>query len=222
MAQRVTPYGLKEVADVYFFPVGTVITVDSSITSTSSGYVAPYITATDSSSNAASVDFIFDTLKVSNIEVASEDTSATGGKGNPELISWSYGKEITFTMTDAVFSMATLDLMFGANQTVNDEENSPTKITIDSDTFPANYCIVGSTYMRSQADGKDYPFIFEIPNAKVQVGGTLTMEADGDPTTFEMTIKALKKGGSDKSLVVFHRVIAESASATHESNNTKT
>ena len=205
--KRVTPYGLKEVADVYLFPVGTTITISDSYDSSLYG---GFISA------ATDPNFIFDTLKVSNIEVSSEDATATGGKGNPELISWSYGKEITFTMTDAVFSLATLDLMFGASDTVDD--NTTTTVTINSDSFPSNYQIVGLTYMRSQTDGKDYPFIFEIPNAKIQINGTLTFEAEGDPTTFEMTIKALKAAGS-KELVKFHRVAASVSATSHESNN---
>lgn len=206
---RVTPYGLKEVADVYFFPVGTTITIESS---SSDGYYGGYINA-----GTVNPDFIFDTLKVSNIEVSSEDTSATGGKGNPELINWSYGKEITFTMEDAVFSLATLDLMFGAKGANNGvDDDTDTTITVDASTFPSNYYIVGYTYIRNKETGADAPFVFEIPNAKVQVGGTLTMEADGDPTTFEMTIKALQ--AKDKSLVKFTRIGTGTAS-DHNSNN---
>lgn len=204
---RVTPYGLKEVADVYFFPVGTTISIVSE-----GGNYGTYISA------STDPNFIFDTLKVSNIEVSSEDTSATGGHGNPELISWSYGKQITFTMTDAVFSLATLDLMFGANGSIDDDTTKD--VVINSDTFPCNYHVVGSTYMRSQKDGKDYPFLFEIPNAKVNVNGTLTMEADGDPTTFELTLKALKAADS-KELVKFHRIDTAASGSTHESNNVK-
>ena len=59
----------------------------------------------------------------------------------------------------------------------------------------------------------------QIPNGKVNVGGTLTMEADGDPTTFEMTIKALKAEG--KTLVKFYHLDVNSSEqvGTHESNN---
>lgn len=207
--ERVTPYGLKEVADVRFYPVGTTIT----IVSTGTDYDTIVSAATDP-------NFIFDTLKVSNIEVSSEDTSATGGKGNPELISWSYGKEITFTMEDAVFSLATLDLMFGAKGANNGvDDDTDVTITVDASTFPSNYHVVGYTYIRNKDTGNDAPFVFEIPNAKVQVGGTLTMEADGDPTTFEMTLKALKS--KDGSLVKFHR-IGTGSSTAHNSNNVET
>ena len=214
--ERVTPYGLKEVADVYFYPVGTTISIDTSATGIN---YADIVTA------STDPEFIFDTLKVSNIEVSSEDTSATGGKGNPELISWSYGKEITFTMEDAVFSLATLDLMFGAkgvrSGAIGVDDSQDKSIVVDTSTFPSNYHVVGLTYIRNQNTGADSPFIFEIPNGKVNVSGTLTMEADGDPTTFEMTLKALKS--KDGSLVKFHRIGADDATATsHQSQNVQT
>jgi hypothetical protein len=46
--------------------------------------------------------------------------------------------------------------------------------------------------MRSQKDGKDEPFQFVIEKAKVQSNVTLTLEAEGDPTTFEMTLQVLR------------------------------
>jgi len=48
----------------------------------------------------------FDTLKVSTVEQSAEQTSARGGLGNPELIMWDYGKEITVTLEDALFTPA--------------------------------------------------------------------------------------------------------------------
>lgn len=55
----------------------------------------------------------FDTLKVSTVEQASEQTTARGGLGNPELIAWDYGKEITVTLEDALFTPASQSLMWG-------------------------------------------------------------------------------------------------------------
>lgn len=55
----------------------------------------------------------FDSLKVSTIEQSAETTSATGGVGNPKLISWDYGKEITVTLEDALFTPAHQSLMWG-------------------------------------------------------------------------------------------------------------
>lgn len=191
---KVGSYGLKEVADVRFYSIAT----NTQTISTASFY-------TDANSNeyygyasASTPDFLFDSLKVSNIEVSSEETSARGGKGNPELISWSYGKEVTLTIEDALFNLETLDLIFGAK-----EDSVTSSITIDANTFPGLYTICGSTVMRSYTSGKDEPFGFIIPKGKINVGGTLTMEAEGDPSTFEMTIKAMSATlGDDKDVLI--------------------
>lgn len=172
MADRSKFYGLKEVADVDLYPVGTKITIKNDGTVTAE----------------ATASYSFDTLKVTNIEATSEEVSARGGKGNPELISWSYGKEVNFTMEDALLSMETLDLMFGAKEAATGDAAT---LTIDANTFPEPYLIIGKTVMRAYSDGKDHPFYFVMPKAQIQVGGTLTMEAEGDPSTFEMTVKAL-------------------------------
>jgi hypothetical protein len=48
----------------------------------------------------------FDTLKVSSLEQTAEDTSARGGTGNPNLITWDFGKEITVSLEDALYTPA--------------------------------------------------------------------------------------------------------------------
>lgn len=49
-----------------------------------------------------------DTLKVSTIEQATETTSATGGHGNSKLMTWDYGKEITLSIEDALYTPASM------------------------------------------------------------------------------------------------------------------
>jgi hypothetical protein len=73
-----------------------------------------------------------------------------------------------------------------------DGSNTAVEITISPDTFPGTYKIVGDTFMKSASTGKDYPFQFVIPKAKVLSEVTLTMEAEGDPSTFEMQINVLR------------------------------
>ena len=77
-------YGLKEVADVIFFDIKE----DRPV-------------------------LVFDTLKVSNIENASESAEATGGKGNSPLVSWDYGRTATLTMQDALLSDQSLAMLAG-------------------------------------------------------------------------------------------------------------
>ena len=54
-----------------------------------------------------------DTLKVSTVEMTAEQTEARGGKGNPPLIIWDFGREITITLQDALFSATSLALITG-------------------------------------------------------------------------------------------------------------
>lgn len=55
-----------------------------------------------------------DTLKVSNIEQTAEETYAEGGRGNGRLIGWDFGKEITLTLQDALFTPASMSATFGS------------------------------------------------------------------------------------------------------------
>ena len=205
----------------------------------------------DKNSGEAGAPVLYlDTLKVSTIEQTAENTSARGGKGNPELIMWDYGKEITVTLEDALFSAKSMALMYGVDIkdtgdfadeneilktvkpsqvsadgskiTINGQaftvsgsvtyygaDGSTTdktsavyatakitvsgqKIVISSDKFPGTYYVTGDTYARSETTGKDEFFQFIIPKAKMQSEVTLTMEAEGDPSTFNMSLKVLR------------------------------
>lgn len=66
-------------------------------------------------------------------------------------------------------------------------------IIVDAEHFPGTYRIVGETYARLRADGKDQRYQFEIPLAKLSSDTNLTLQADGDPTTFGMKFKVLRK-----------------------------
>lgn len=163
-------FGIKEVADVAFYEVGKV-SVDAE----------GEITATEDPL------FILDTLKVSTIENTAEQADAKGGKGNAPLIIWDYGREITITLQDAVLSEKTLSLMFEGNAAASDKI-----INISANTFPGTYAIVGKTFARNVSDGKDHLFTWYVPKAKVNSEVTLTMEAEGDPTVFDMNLRVLR------------------------------
>lgn len=62
---------------------------------------------------------------------------------------------------------------------------------IDADTFPETYKIVGETYIRDQKTGKDHRFQFVINRAAVSSDTSITLEAEGDPTTFSMSVDVL-------------------------------
>lgn len=72
------------------------------------------------------------------------------------------------------------------------DADSAVEVTISPDTFPGTYRVVGDTFMRSEKTGKDEPFQFVINKAKVQSNVTITLQAEGDPSTFEMTLNVLR------------------------------
>lgn len=76
--------------------------------------------------------------------------------------------------------------------TSNSGSETAVEVTISPDTFPGTYRVVGDTFMRSQDTGKDEPFQFVINKAKVQSNVTITLQAEGDPSTFEMTLNVLR------------------------------
>lgn len=270
MASILDRYGIKEVADVTFYEINADGTPGKPV-------------------------LYLDTLKVSTIEQTAETAEARGGKGNPVLISWDYGKEINVSIEDALFSPKSMNIMFGSagaslastagtvmktaavrltsegklpgyftaevydantgsakkkiwmkdpdvdsgalkgdeinfgdskitlKQVILEDgtdllidneskwiektltsaaglkayvkyEIKATKsvITIDGNSFPGTYYVTGDTYARSDVDGKDQFFQFIIPKAKMQAENTITLEAEGDPSVFNMSLKVLR------------------------------
>lgn len=269
MANILDRYGIKEVADVTFYQLGD----DGNPT-----YPVLYL----------------DTLKVSTIEQTAEETEATGGKGNASLIIWDYGKEITVTLEDALFSAKSMAIMFG-NGTVKQYEgndafimkteqftasgtapaavptttsaggwnakfehdgklytkenakfytedgtvintgNLATKwvagaklfcsfdlkvtgsiIEISAASFPGAYYVTGDTYARSEVSGKDEFFQFIIPKAKVQSENTITLEAEGDPSVFNMNLRVLRPTDGKMMKLVKYNLAGEGTAVTEE------
>lgn len=295
-------YGIKEVANVYFEALEN-----------------------DPKANVYKGDIVLflDTLKVSTIETTAETTDATGGWGNPKLISWDYGKEITLTLEDALISLESLRFMLGGaihqpaaddsvivrhteeviagengalplpkdhitgetvtpaattghpirfinygggtgsttagvrtqvdtgtmadgkilkfkndamgittetpaaqgdhirifwEEVITGAGNADTavEVTISPDTFPGTYRVVGDTFMRSQKTGKDEAFQFVIGKAKVQSEVTITLEAEGDPSTFEMSLTVLRddneRGEKEMMKLIRYGTAAETSS----------
>lgn len=65
-------------------------------------------------------------------------------------------------------------------------------IEISANSFPGTYYVTGDTFARSEQDGKDEFFQFIIPKAKVTSENTITLEAEGDPSVFNMSLKVLR------------------------------
>lgn len=266
MASILDRYGIKEVADVTFYEL-------------------------DANGVPERPVLYLDTLKVSTIEQTAESVDATGGKGNAALISWDYGKEITVTLEDALFSPKSLAIMFGSGLPVeyktsgtdtayimrtemftalsastgsdsaaagvagwkdkyvaNGKEynkvnpkfynangsvassfvkdvtyfctydllvdGSAYVVEVSANSFPGTYYVTGDTYARSDDNGKDEFFQFIIPKAKVQSENTLTLEAEGDPTVFNMNLKVLRPKDGVMMKLVKYNVTGTDATTT--------
>lgn len=265
MASILDRYGIKEVADVTFYEI-------------------------DENGNRSVPVLYLDTLKVSTIEQTAETSDARGGKGNPKLITWDYGKDITVTLEDALFSAKSLSIMFGDGTVTTDHKDmtvhktvvakvteetdtqgtktygvhsfvadvydstakkvvrkeikmseaedyglseikiyaenavetdepidtfvaddinqrvfvtyditvvSKSVISISAESFPGTYYVTGDTYARSDVTGDDQFFQFIIPKAKVTSENTITLEAEGDPSVFNMNLTVLRPAEGD-------------------------
>lgn len=84
-------YGIKEVADVTLYAIEL-----------------------DENDEEIYIPVLYlDTLKISSVEQTAEQTSARGGLGNPHLITWDYGKEIAVNLEDALYTPASMSMLWG-------------------------------------------------------------------------------------------------------------
>jgi len=102
----------------------------------------------------------------------------------------------------------------------NDGQETAIEVTISPDTFPGTYKVVGDTFMRSEKTGKDEPFQFVINKAKVQSNVTITLQAEGDPSTFEMTLNVLRStndaGENEMMKLVRYNIASGTAGQTED------
>ena len=88
-------------------------------------------------------------------------------------------------------------------------------IEISANSFPGTYYVTGDTYARSETTGRDEFFQFIVPKAKVQSENTITLEAEGDPSVFNMNLKVLRPAdGVMMKLVKYNLVDGEEGEST--------
>lgn len=57
--------------------------------------------------------------------------------------------------------------------------------------------VMGDTFARSEITGEDEYFQFILPKAKVTSENTITMEAEGDPSVFNLNLEVLRANLTD-------------------------
>ena len=66
------------------------------------------------------------------------------------------------------------------------------KIVVTAGQFPGMYMLVGETYIRNRDTGIDERMQLKFPLCKVKSDQNLTLEAEGDPTVFNLDIEVAR------------------------------
>lgn len=123
-------------------------------------------------------------------------------------VNWTTGKNTGGTQAIDFITFDLLDCTSAAEArtSANGIINGGVTIDIGAEFNSNTYYITGDTYARNVASGKDEFLQFIIPKGKVSAEDvSLTMEADGDPATFSMTVQCLKsESGSMVKLVKYN------------------
>ena len=123
-------------------------------------------------------------------------------------VDWTTGKSTDGKQAVEFITFDLLDCTSSAtSRTANNGViNGGVTIDIGAEFNSNTYYITGDTYARNVASGKDEILQFIIPKGKVSAEDvSLTMEADGDPATFSMTVQCLKsESGSMVKLVKYN------------------
>lgn len=72
------------------------------------------------------------------------------------------------------------------------EADAAVELIISPSRFPDTYRVIGDALIRSEKNNMDEAFQFVINKAKLLSEVTLTMQAEGDPSTFNMTLNVLR------------------------------
>lgn len=75
-------------------------------------------------------------------------------------------------------------------------------ITISADKFPPYVKVVGDTVIRNAKTGVDEPFQMVIHKAKINPNFTLTFQADGDPSVFDMNLTVYRRN-EDSDMITY-------------------
>lgn len=121
-------------------------------------------------------DYTLDTLKIANFTQEGPTKTITGGQYSNPLIK--YGKTMTCEMQDALGRAATLEEFFGCDVTNG-------RVSV-GDRFPGAFCLEGKTFFIDQKTGKKVDVWILIPQFLPDAILTLTQDAEGDATVFDL------------------------------------
>ena len=92
-------FGVKEVADLVFYEIDP----------KNPNQLGPPV-------------LFLDSLKMSTLNFSTENSEARGGKGNAPLLAWDHNKNIEFEVSDALFSIKSLSVILGGENSKHKKE----------------------------------------------------------------------------------------------------
>lgn len=119
--------------------------------------------------------------------IANSVTVYTKGDRTQEIKNTVTANDITFDVADVPVGTE-LEVFYKFTTDANAQT-----ITISADKFPSYVKVVGDTVIRNAETGEDEAFQFIIHKAKISPSFTLTFQADGDPTVFDINLDIFRR-----------------------------
>lgn len=127
-----------------------------------------------------------------DVTTATNDTSENGRKNTGSL--WAYVNPRTMQPypDDYWFHQGEPYYIKSLTIAQKDKRIKGNKITVRADQWPGMYMMVGETYIRERETGEDERMQIKFPLCKVRSEHNITLQADGDPTTFNLELEVAK------------------------------
>lgn len=132
-------------------------------------------------------------------------------KSNLSRSIWAYVNPRTMTPYDDDYWFHQGEPYYKKSLTLS-TKNNPLKaqrIFVEQGVFPGMYKIVGETYIRNRDTGKDERVQLTFPLCKIKSDQTLTLQADGDPTTFNLDVEVAVPQNGIPMEITFYEVEKE-------------
>lgn len=161
-------------------------------------------------SNPGKVAGISYTLEDSTA-VADSDCTPCCKKANLSRSIWAYVNPRTMTPYDDDYWFHQGEPYYKKSLTLSTKQNplKAQKIFVEQGVFPGMYKIVCETYIRNRDTGEDERVQISLPLCKIKSDQTLTLSADGDPTTFNLDVEVATPPNGIPAEITFYEVEKE-------------
>lgn len=132
-------------------------------------------------------------------------------KDNLSRAIWAYVNPKTMTPYDDDYWFHAGEPYYKKSLTLSTKENplKAQKIVVEQGVFPGMYKIVAETLIRERETGEDQRVQISLPLCKIKSDQTLTLQADGDPTTFNLDVEVATPPNGIPMEITFYEVEKE-------------